>query len=93
MKNDLITQFEIISEQIAKYFCDKYFKSSDYYWIGKKIGSMLNINDYYFSLEDMLDYMRHEYTPKQMFEHYDYALEERSVDKYPICIRDYKKLK
>lgn len=93
MQSDLITQFEHISDEIAKYFCNKYFKSDDYYWIAGQIGSVLNIGDYYFSLEDMLDYLRYRYGVDKMFEYYDYALEERTKDKKPICIRDYKKLK
>ena len=93
MQNDLITQFENISEQVAKYFCNKYFKSDDYWWVAEQKGGVLSIGDYYFSLETMLDYLRYKYGVDKMFEHYDYALEEAMHDRHPICIRDYKKLK
>jgi len=93
MQNDLIKEFERISESIGAYFCSKYFKSDDYYWVGKQIGGILEINDCWFSLDDMLDYMRYKYTPNQMFKHYYYALDIKTDDKHPICIRDWKKLK
>jgi len=93
MQNDLIIQFEKISEQIAKYFCNKYFKSDDFDWISNQKGGVLIIGDYYFSLETMLDYLRYKYGVDKMFEHYDYALEEAMKGEYPICIRDWKKLK
>lgn len=93
MQSDLIKQFENISENIAKYFCNKYFKSDDYWWVSDQIGSVLSVGDYYFSLETMLDYLRYGYGVNKMFEHYDYAMEEATHDRYPICIRDYKKFK
>jgi len=93
MQNDLIIQFENISEDMAKYFCNKYFKSDDFDWISNQKGGVLMIGDYYFSLETMLDYLRYKYGVNKMFEHYDYALEEAMKDEYPICIRDWKKLK
>lgn len=93
MEKELIKEYNRIAESIAAYFCSKYFNSLDYYWIGKKVGETLNIGDYFFSLNDMLDYLRYKYEVDKMFEHYEYALEEATHDRYPICIRDWKKLK
>lgn len=92
-EKELIKEFERISESIGAYFCSKYFNSLDYDWVANNIGGILNINDYFFSLEDMLNFMKYKYTKKQMFKYYDYALEERTKSKYPVCIRDWKKLK
>lgn len=94
MQNDLIKEYERIAESIGAYFCSKYFKTDDFYFVADdRIDGILYVNDYWFTLEDMLNYMRYKYTVKQMFEHYDYALEEVTNDKHPICIRDWKKLK
>ena len=90
---DLIEQYEDISEQIAKYFCNKYFKTDEYDWVSNQKGGVLMIGDYYFSLENMLDYLKYKYGVDKMFEHYDYALDMAMKDEYPICIRDYKRLK
>jgi len=92
-EKNLIKEFEIIAESIGAYFCSKYFDTDDFYWVGKQIGGMLEINDCWFSLDDMLNFMRYNYTKKQMFDYYDYALNVKTDDKYPICIRDWKKLK
>lgn len=92
-EDNLIKEFEIISESIGAYFSNKYFKSDDYWWVGGDIGGTLSVGDYYFSLETMLDYLRYKYGVNKMFEHYDYALGEAMKDKHPICIRDWKKLK
>lgn len=91
-ESDLINEFERISQSIGAYFCSKYFKTDDYWWVAEQIGGTLSVGDYYFSLESMLDYLRYNYGISKMFEHYDYALGEAMKDKYPICIRDYKKL-
>lgn len=93
-EDNLIKEFEIISESIGTYFCNKYFKTDNFHFVADdRIDGPLYVNDYWFSLEDMLNYMKYKYTVKQMFEHYDYALEERTKDENPICIRDWKKLK
>ena len=94
MTNQLIKEYEKIVESVASDFCSKYFKTDDFYFVADdRIDGPLYVNDYWFQLEDMLNYMRYKYTSKQMFEHYDHALEERTKDKNPICIRDWKKLK
>lgn len=89
-----LKEYNKICDHIAKIFCMKYFSTDDFYWVADDcIDGPLYVNDYWFSLEDMLNYMRYKYTSKQMFEHYDYALEKRTEDECPICIRDWKKLK
>jgi hypothetical protein len=93
MQNDLIKEYERIAESIGAYFCNKYFKTDDYDWVAEQKGGVLMVGDYFFSLETMLDYLRYKYGVDKMFEYYDYDLEERRKGEYPICIRDWKKLK
>jgi hypothetical protein len=94
MEKELIKEYNRIAESIGAYFCSKYFKTDDFYWVADdRIDGPLHVGDYFFSLKDMLDYMRYRYGVNKMFEHYDYALEEAMHDRHPICIRDWKKLK
>jgi lipid-A-disaccharide synthase-like uncharacterized protein len=63
------------------------------FWIGGVIGEVLAVNDYFFNLQDIVDFIKYNYTKKSMFEYYDYNLELRSEDKYPINIKNYRQLK
>jgi hypothetical protein len=94
MEKELIREYEMIAESIGAYFCSKYFDTDDFYWVADdRIDGPLHVNDHFFSLEDMLNYMRYKYTPHQMFMHYQYSLEEATQERRPVCIRDWKKLK
>jgi hypothetical protein len=94
MEKELIKEYNRIAESIGAYFCSKYFKSDDFYWVADdRIDGPLYINDMFFSRQDMLNYMRYRYTANQMFKHYYYALDCFSNGDNPICIRDWKKLK
>ena len=74
------------------HFCSKYFDTSDFYWISDdSIDGPLCVNDHFFSLEDMLNYMRYNYGVNKMFEHYNYALDERRRGATNINIKNYAK--
>jgi hypothetical protein len=90
MEKELIKEYEKIAESIGAYFCSKYFKTDDFEWVSdSRIDGPLHVGDHFFSIEDMLNYMKYRYTANQMFERYEYMLEEPS----PVCIRDWKRLK
>jgi len=92
--NDLIAQYETACHHIASYFVKKYFET-DYdtdknvWWIANEIGGCLCINDHFFSIEKMLDYMKNKATPEQMFEHYEYVIQEGNRN---LTYKAYKKL-
>lgn len=92
-----IIDYEKACERIAIFFAHKYF--GDYYeysygdWVGCDIGGVIAMNDYFFNVDTMLHYLKYKYSKKQMFEHYDYAIEEATHDRHPVCIRDWKKMK
>jgi hypothetical protein len=96
MFNDYLIQYESAVEQITIYFAKKYFGKHYMYsasdWVGEEIGGTIFINDYCFDIDTMLHYLKYKYSVDKMFEHYDYALDERTKEKSPICIRDWKKL-
>lgn len=80
---------------LSALFVEKYFGKNiwaqNIWWVDDEIGSVLHINDYYFSLKYIIDFLEYKYTRKQMFEYYYYVL--NLEEKTPICIRDWNKLK
>ena len=91
---DRIKQWEKASDDLAKYFVKKYFgkDASETYWIANDIGGCMVVNDYFFAMENMVDYLRYKYSVEDMFAHYDYDLESVSAGLSPINIRNWKKL-
>lgn len=85
-----------ITNELAEYFIIKYFgklEDCEYWWIADDIGDVIFINDYFFNLSDIVDFLKYKYSKKDMFTYYDYRLAMDTKDKNPICIRDWKKLK
>ena len=77
----------------AKYFEKRYFDENleDSYWVADVVGDTFAIADYFFSLHDMLEFVRHDYSEEDMFKYYQYALDTYE-DKVTVCIRDWRKL-
>ncbi len=87
-----IKNWEKSSQELAEYFVKKYFgklEDFDCYWVADEIGGVLVINDYFFNLSSMIDFIRYKYKEKQMFDYYHYSIEEDS----PINIKNWIKLK
>ena len=75
-------------------FVEKYFgKDAEYYWIADEVGGCLYVNDRFFNINDIVNFIRYRYTPDQMFEYYDKELEskEKGQDYFPN-IKNWKKL-
>ena len=87
-----IELYENAVSGITYHFLDKYFEDSGVYWIGGEIGGIASVNDYFFDFKDMLDFLKNDYSPDQMFEYYDYALAEHEKEEAPINITNYLKL-
>lgn len=95
VREDLMEQYEFACHFIAGYFVKKYFgKSVDYYddcsWINDDIGTVLYVNEFYFNLTEMYEYIKHKYGVENMFEHYNYALNCRERGRFPVDIKNYK---
>ena len=73
-----IKEYENAVENLTIAFAKKYFKDAYEYtkedWIANQIGGIIFMNDYYFSVDDMVDYMRNKATVKEMFGHCDYII-------------------
>jgi len=73
----LLVNWEDATDKLAGYFVTHYFGRNavlDMWWVADEVGGVLFINDYFFNVQDMVDYIRHKYTRKMMFEYYDYSL-------------------
>ena len=91
---DTFGVWEQMSDNLAFRFTQKYFgKDSDYRWINDEIGGSIEVGDHYFTLEDMVQFVRHKYTKSQMFDYYDYALEKGMKNDTPINIKNWKLIK
>ena len=90
-----MTEIKKLEKSITKftdYFVNRYFgnDATDVYWIADEIGGVLLINDHFFNLDSMMDYVRYDYSSDEMDEHYWYSVE---CKKSPINIKNWKKLK
>jgi hypothetical protein len=100
----VIFSWELETDLLARYFAKRYFgKDVEEWWLADEVSGVYCIGDYFFNLEDMVDFIRYKYTAKDMFAYYDYSLDfqekeyERNpklVNKmHPINIKNWKKLK
>lgn len=88
-----LKQYEQVCNKLSNYFVNRYFgKNTEVFWVAEEIGGCLSVNDYFFNMSDIKDYIKYHYTAKQMFEYYEYELKEQeNKSDYVICIRDFKK--
>ena len=90
----IIKQWEDATVDLANHFALKYFgKDCDMYFMADEVGSVLAIGDYFFSVRDIVDFLRCNYTKKKMFAYYDYRLKCTDKNIYSMNIKSYKKLK
>ena len=81
----LLKDWEYQTELLAGVFILKYFgKGTDNYWIGDDRSGVLCVNDYFFSLERVIQALRYSATKKQLFDYY--GMETNATDKKPIRI-------
>ena len=95
MKKEL-KNWEFATNKLTESFVRKYFDSqADQWWVADEVGGVFHVNDYFFSLSDMVDFIRHRYSVDHMFEYYDYRLEiaEKDRSELPINIKNWLHLK
>jgi len=88
---NIIEQWEQATDNLRDAFIDKYFSGVvvDSYWVGDVVGEITFINDHFFSVEDMVNYLRYDYSAQEMFQRED----EREDDPHGMNIKTWKKLK
>jgi hypothetical protein len=91
---DVVHQFECGVDKLMIYFAHKYFgKDYEQFWVGDKIGDVCFINDCFFSIEDMCDFLKYRYSKKDMFDYYYFRLDAYEKTTIVPCIRDWKDMK
>jgi hypothetical protein len=86
--------WQTTTNSLMELFVEKYFgKDAEYYWIADCIGEVLYVNDRFFDLKDIVDFIQYRYTADQMFDYYDYRLDLQEKGKSPINIKNWKRLK
>ncbi len=70
-----LIKFNKAVDELTEFFVKKYFdKDADYYWISNERDGTLSVNDYFFSLSDIVESIQFNATEKQLFDWYDLAL-------------------
>ncbi len=93
MKKEILKQWEQATIDLAQYFVYHYFgRDAEAYWIADDIGGCLFVNDYFFNLNTITDFIKHSYSKKKMFEYYDYQLKCNEDKKIPVNIKSYRHL-
>ena len=100
MKNKELKEWDKATDNLAKYFIKKYF-GKDYsfenyaFWVGSldEDREVLAVGDYIFDLNDIVSFIRYNYSRKEVFKYYDYALDCYDRNKKPINIKNWKKFK
>ena len=75
-KENLKRNYEKACNDYLQYFCKVYeFYYDPYYWVGGQVGTIVCVDDYYFSLDDIIFCVENEVIKKELLEWYDYCVE------------------
>jgi hypothetical protein len=86
--------WEKATHNLAVAFCEKYFGlEHDGQWVSDEPGGVLGVGDYFFNFDDIVEYLRHNYSKKKMFDYYWYNLECYEKEQKPMNIKTWKYLK
>lgn len=80
--NNKIKKWEKLTQEITKQFLLDYFEDDnpDYYYVANEVGGVFNYGDYWFSFYDVLKCYKLNITKEQLFEWYDFCLENQTVN-------------
>ena len=83
----ILDNFEAAVDNLTELCIIKYFRGvdTDHYWISSDRTGVLVVNDYYFSLEIVVDAIKINATPRMLFDYYDLSLDKSMKDE-PIGI-------
>jgi len=92
--NIAIEEYDAICYRIVDIFVKKYFnKDAERWWVADEVGGGISIDNCYFSMTDILEYMKYGYSKKDMLKRANYALACAYKNISPTNIKNYKKLK
>ena len=83
--------WEEATDALANTFIRKYFDDdASCFWVGDEIGGMLAVNDYFFSLDRILEALRYAASDEQLFGYCELELEAAMEEKeVGISFRNY----
>ena len=86
MKNKKLIAWQKATNAIAQEFCDKYFNGTeDWDWVANDIGAPLNVADYFFSLDRIVESLEINCSYELLIQFYDYEMEcyyDKSLPRY-----------
>jgi hypothetical protein len=89
----LVRNWNESTNSIAVYFANRYFgPDAETYWVAYMRGGVFHINDFWFNISDMIDYIENDYSFDEIHDHYYYAADCYLDGKDPIKISAWKKL-
>lgn len=91
-----IANWEWTTQEIANLFVEKYYGKRyevEAWWVADEIGGVYFINDTFFNVDQMKDFLRFNYSKKKMFDYMDYQLDITSKGEIPWTIEVYKNVK
>lgn len=91
----VLKNYETACQLLADHFTIHYFGKdiSDMWWVSDDIGGVLAVNDYFFDIEMMRDFLRYRYSKKMMFEYYDAKLEADTKGKTIANIKNWRQIR
>jgi len=93
MKN-LKKSYEKITNEYLDLFIKKHdFNIEDGYWVGKQVGGVIMIGDYYFNFDDIRLDIDLNVEEKTIFDWYEFSAEKESNVNYSLWIKGYRPIK
>jgi hypothetical protein len=80
-----IREWEKITNQITEDWLTEVFEledneETDYWWVSDSVGTVFNFGDYWISFDSVLEYYKHNITPEQFKNWYNWSLENQKVN-------------
>lgn len=73
--NNQLQAWELETNKLTEIFVKKYFKDSNWYWIGKDIGGVIAVADYFFDIDMIREALKYNASSKKLFEYYELTIE------------------
>ena len=76
-KNEWLVKIEKAIDEFKDYFIERYFGGNlDASWVGNIKAGVLSVGDYFLDFEDLLDFVRYDYSEDEVYEYLEYRLEQ-----------------
>ena len=82
---DNIDRWNRLSNEITENWIYEVFEIEDeeeidYWWVANDVGTVFSFADYVFDFQNILDYYKHSITKEQLFQWYNFCLENQKVN-------------